>query len=130
MAPVSPLMAGILLVLAGIARLGFVTRYLSWPLLTGYVAGSAIVIIISQLDTLLGITLEATEDTLAELAETIQKLPETDPLTLAIGLATIATILIVRRIDRRLPAYLVAVLAAIAVSVHPGSRGAGSRGRR
>ena len=48
------LVSGILLVLAGLARLGFVTRYLSRPLLTGYVAGSAIVIIISQLDSLLG----------------------------------------------------------------------------
>ena len=55
------LVAGILLLFAGIARLGFVTRYLSWPLLTGYVAGSAIVIVISQLDTLLGISLEAAE---------------------------------------------------------------------
>jgi len=111
------LMAGLMLVLAGMARLGFVTRYLSRPLLTGYVAGSAIVIIISQLDTLLGISLEATEDTLAELLETIQKLPQTDPLTLAVGLGTIAIVVIARRIDRRLPAYLIAVLAAILASV-------------
>ena len=61
------LMAGILLMLAGIARLGFVTRYLSRPLLVGYVAGSAIVMIVSQLDSLIGITLVAQDDTLAEL---------------------------------------------------------------
>ena len=111
------LMAGILLVLAGIARLGFVTRYLSRPLLVGYVAGSAIVMIVSQLDSLIGITLEAQDDTLAELAETIRRLGETDPLTLAVGLGVIAIVLVVKRIDRRLPAYLVGVLAAIVVSV-------------
>ena len=111
------LVSGILLVLAGLARLGFVTRYLSRPLLTGYVAGSAIVIIVSQLDSLLGVTLEATEDTIAELVETIQKIPEADTLTLAIGLVTIAIAVLVRRLDRRLPAYLIAVLSAILLSV-------------
>jgi SulP family sulfate permease len=110
------LMAGILLVLAGIARLGFVTRYLSRPLLVGYVAGSAIVMIVSQLDSLLGITLVAQDDTLAELSETLRRLGETDLLTLAVGLGVIGTVLVVKRLDRRLPAYLVGVLAAIAVS--------------
>ena len=67
------LVAGILLMLAGLARLGFVTRYLSRPLLTGYVAGSAIVMIISQLNSLLGLTLVASDDPIAELAETIRR---------------------------------------------------------
>jgi SulP family sulfate permease len=111
------LVAGVLLVLAGIARLGFVTRYLSRPLLTGYVAGSAIVMIVSQLDSLLGVTIQAKDDTLAELTQTIQAIPETDLLTLAVGLAVIAIALVVRRIDKRLPAYLVAVVAAIVASV-------------
>jgi SulP family sulfate permease len=111
------LMSGFLLVLAGIARLGFVTRYLSRPLLTGYVAGSAIVMIVSQLDSMLGIQLEATDDTLAELAETIRRIPDGDPLTLLVGLAVIAVVLVVKRIDARLPAYLIAVLLAIAASV-------------
>ena len=111
------LVAGILLMLAGLARLGFVTRYLSRPLLTGYVAGSAIVMIISQLDSLLGLKLVATDDPIAELAETIRRIPEADPLTLAVGLAVIAIALGVRRLDKRLPAYLVAVLAAIVLSI-------------
>jgi SulP family sulfate permease len=111
------LMAGILLVLAGIARLGFVTRYLSRALLVGYVAGSAIVMIVSQLDSLIGITLVAQDDTLAELTETLRRLGETDPTTLAVGLGVIAIVLVVKRMDKRLPAYLVGVLAAIAVSV-------------
>ncbi len=111
------LMAGILLMLAGIARLGFVTQYLSRPLLVGYVAGSAIVMIVSQLDSLIGITLVAQDDTLAELSETVGRIGETDPTTLAVGLGVIAVVLVVKRIDRRLPAYLVGVLVAIVASV-------------
>jgi SulP family sulfate permease len=110
------LVTGVLLVLGGLARLGFISRYLSRPLLAGYVAGSAIVMIVSQLDSLLGIKLAAQDDTLAELSETVRRLSEVDPTTLAVGLGTMAVVLIVQRVDRRLPAYLVAVLVAIAAS--------------
>ena len=110
------LMTGVWMLLAGIVGLGFVTRFLSRPLLLGYVAGSAIVMIVSQLDSLIGIKLVAQDDTLAELSETIRRLGETDVTTLLVGLGVIAVVLVVRRIDRRLPAYLIAVLAAIAAS--------------
>jgi sulfate permease, SulP family len=111
------IMTGIWMLLAGVIGLGFVTRFLSRPLLLGYVAGSAVVMIVSQLDSLIGIKLEAQDDTIAELTETLRRIGETDPTTLLVGLGVIAIVLVVRRIDRRLPAYLVAVLAAIAVSV-------------
>lgn len=119
------LVAGVLLILAGIARLGFVTRYLSRPLLIGYVAGSALVMIISQLDSMLGLTLVAADDTLAELTETIRRIPEGDPLTLLVGLGVIAIVLGVKRVDARLPAYLIAVLVAIAASAVLGLEGRG-----
>ena len=110
------LLTGLWMLLAGVIGLGFVTRFLSRPLLLGYVAGSAIVMIVSQLDSLIGITLEAQDDTVAELVETVRLLGETDVTTLLVGLGVIAVVLGVRRVDRRLPAYLVAVLAAIAAS--------------
>jgi len=110
------LVAGGWLILAGVIGLGFVTRFLSRPLLLGYVAGSALVMIVSQLDSLIGVKLEAEDDTLAELSETIRRLGETDVTTLLVGLGVIAVVLLVRRIDRRLPAYLVAVVVAIAAS--------------
>jgi SulP family sulfate permease len=110
------LITGAWMLLAGVIGLGFVTRFLSRPLLLGYVAGSAIVMIVSQLDSLIGIKLEAQDDTLAELSETVQRLDETDVTTLLIGLGVMAVVVLVRRVDRRLPAYLIAVVAAIVVS--------------
>jgi sulfate permease, SulP family len=110
------IMTGIWMLLAGVIGLGFVTRFLSRPLLLGYVAGSAVVMIVSQLDSLIGIKLVAQDDTIAELTETVRRLGETDLTTLLVGLGVIGVVLVVRRIDRRLPAYLVAVIAAIAVS--------------
>jgi SulP family sulfate permease len=111
------LMAGILLCLAGIARLGFIARYLSRPLLTGYVTGSAIVMIISQLDSLLGVTIVARDDPPSEFVQTVLAIPDANLTTLSVGLGVIAIALVIRRVDRRLPAYLIAVGVAIAVSV-------------
>jgi SulP family sulfate permease len=114
------LIAGSWLIFAAVLRLGFVTRFLSRPLLTGYIAGSAIVMIVSQLDSLLGISLEAQDDTLAELRETLQRLGETDPTTLLVGVLVIVIAVVMRRIDRRLPAYLIAMLVAIVISAVAG----------
>jgi SulP family sulfate permease len=119
------LLTGGWMLLAGAIGLGFVTRFLSRPLLLGYVAGSAIVMIVSQLDSLIGISLEAQDDTVAELIETIRRLGETDVTTLLVGLGVIVVTLVVRSIDRRLPAYLVAVLVAIAASVLADLAGSG-----
>lgn len=110
------LVTGAWLILAGVLRLGFVTRFLSRPLLAGFVAGSAIVMIVSQLDDLLGISVDTDGGTLAVLLEIVEDLPSMDPLDLAVGLVTIGVALLARRIDRRLPSYLVAMLVAIVLS--------------
>jgi SulP family sulfate permease len=81
--------------------------------------------IVSQLDSLLGITLVATDDTLAELIETTRRITEGDQLTLLVGLGVIAVVLAVKAIHRRLPAYLIAVLVAIAASAALGLEGRG-----
>ena len=109
------LVSGIVLVLGGLARLGFVARYLSRPLLVGYVTGSAIIMIVGQLSKVTGIQLE-TSGTVDQLLETIRRIPDADTLTVAVALMVMAIIFIIRGIDRRLPAYLVAVLVAIALS--------------
>ena len=109
------LVAGIVLILGGLARLGFVARYLSRPLLVGYITGAAIVMIVGQLGKLTGLQLESS-GTIDQLLETLRRLPEVQTLTIAVALMVMATIFIIRGIDRRLPAYLVAVLVAIALS--------------
>jgi MFS superfamily sulfate permease-like transporter len=92
------LLTGAWLILAGLLRLGFVTRFLSRPLLSGFVAGSAIVMIVSQLPELLGITLQTEGGTLAEIIEIVEDLSQTDPLDLMVGIVTIAVTLVVREI--------------------------------
>jgi hypothetical protein len=65
---------------AGIVRLGFITDLLSKPILVGYIAGSTLIVIASQLGKLFGISLE-NRDFLPQLWELITRLNETHWLT-------------------------------------------------
>ena len=59
--PVFTLMTGVLYLIAGAARLGFIATFLSQPILTGYLNGIALIILVGQLPKLLGYPSEANE---------------------------------------------------------------------
>ncbi len=109
------LMVGLVLVLASALRLGFLAHFISAPVLTGFKAGVAIVVVVDQVPKLLGIHL-AKANFLQSLADLMRHLPDTSMPTLALGLALLGLIVGLERWSPKSPAPLVAVAAAIAVS--------------
>lgn len=106
------LVSGALCVLAGAARLGFVTELLSKPIRYGYMNGIALTVIASQLPALFGFGVDAhglldesRQFALAVLAG------KTNLLALTIGAGTLVTILLLRRYPR-LPGVLIGVAGA------------------
>jgi SulP family sulfate permease len=110
-------LAGLVLIAGWLIRIGWLSRLLSQPLLLGYLAGTAITMIIGQLDDILGIKLVAQDDPVAELREILGRLDEANRATLAIGISVIALVLVLRRVAPRVPAYLVAVAVSVAASI-------------
>ena len=110
------LMTGILYVVAGFSRLGFIANFLSQPILTGYLNGIALIIIAGQLRKLFGYSGEA-EEFFPKLTEFIVQLDQSHLPTLVLGLGLLAALLILRRIAPRLPAALVVVVAGIIMVV-------------
>jgi SulP family sulfate permease len=111
------LLVGALLLLGRLARLGVITRLLSAPVLTGYLAGSAIVIVGGQLTKITGIDLEDSSWPTV-LGGLLQNLEQTNLWALGFAVGTALVVLLVARFAPRLPAPLVAVLlATAAVSV-------------
>ena len=110
------LMTGILYVIAGISRLGFIANFLSQPILTGYLNGIALIIIAGQLQKLFGYAGEA-EEFFPKLTEFIDKLDTSHLPTLVLGLGLLTVLIILRRIAPRLPAALIVVVVGIAVVV-------------
>jgi len=118
------LLIGIMLVLAGILRLGFVANFLSDPVLTGFKAGVGLVIIVGQLPKMLGVHLQD-EGFFRKLFTIPRHLPETSLPTLVLALAVLLLALGLKRFTPRAPAPLLALAAAIAASALLGLQGMG-----
>ena len=107
-------LSGLLLVLGAWAKIGAVADFFSKPVLIGYMTGAALILITSQLDKLLGLTLVHT-DFFPRLAEIFGKLPETRPSTAVFGFSLLALLLGLRRFAPKIPpALVVCVVATIA----------------
>jgi len=111
------LLVGVLLLAAGLARAGFIADFFARPVLTGFVAGLALVIGVGQLYKLFGVESGGTSF-FGKLEVLVRQLGDTDLVTLAIGVAALAIIFALRAYAPKVPAMLVAVmLGIVAVSV-------------
>lgn len=109
------ILVGVVALLARVARLGFITDLLSKPVLVGYIFGATLIVIGSQLGKMFGIKLES-DKFFQQVVELISRLDETDLLTFAIGATCMVTLLIIRRVNRKLPGPLIVVVVAIIAS--------------
>ena len=106
------LMTGILYIIGGVARLGFIANFLSLPILAGYLNGIALIILAGQLPKLCGYNGNATY-IFSQGVEFARKLPEAHLPTLVLGLGLLVAMVVLRRLSPRLPAALVVVVAGI-----------------
>ncbi|TQM13633.1 SulP family inorganic anion transporter [Pseudonocardia kunmingensis] len=109
------LLCAVICVLAAVFRLGFLADYLSQPVLVGYLAGVALIIIVSQAGKLVGASTEG--ETLVDMIASFwQHRAESDWPSTLVGLAALAVILAARWVSPKLPASLLAVVALTVVS--------------
>ena len=106
------LVVGVILLAAGLVRLGFIADFLAKSVVTGFIFGLAITIIIGQLPKLLGVP-GGGGSTIGQLQTLIGNLPDTNPWTLAVGGGALALILVLRAISRKIPGPLVALVLGI-----------------
>jgi len=120
------LVSGAVCVVAGVARLGFVTELLSKPIRYGYMNGIALTVLLSQIPKLLGFSIDSTGP-LRGMWAIGQGIVDgkTNLVALAVGGAALVAILVLKRFPR-VPGILVAVVGAtLAVTLLDlGSRGA------
>jgi SulP family sulfate permease len=105
-------MVGLLLILAGIFRLGFLANFISAPVLAGFKAGIGAVILVGQIGKALGYSVPK-GGFVETVLETIRGLDEANGAAILITLLVLAILVLLPRYNRRLPAALVAVAAAI-----------------
>ena len=110
------MLVGLILILSGLFKLGFIADFMSKPVLKGFVVGVALTIVLGQLDKLLGYE---TGESIGFFHEILLYILDLDMLhipTLIVGLASLAFLFILERIWPRIPWALVLVFLGIIIS--------------
>jgi SulP family sulfate permease len=110
------LMVGFIQLLLGVLRLGFLVNYLSHPVISGFTSAAAVIIIFSQLKHLLGVDIESNKHIHLLIRNVFEQIPNTNFVTLGIGISGIILILLVKKITPIIPGALMAVLVGISVT--------------
>ena len=110
-------MAGALLVLMGLFRLGGIIKFIPYPIVVGFTSGIALTIFTTQIKDLLGLTVDKLPaDCLSQWAVYFQHLNSINPISLLIGVGSILIIAVMPKISRKIPGSLVAIIVMTAVA--------------
>lgn len=105
------LMAGVFLLILGYAKLGTVIQFIPYPVIVGFTAGIALIILSSQINDFLGLGLTGVPaDFLEKWALYLTHLDKTNFWALGLSVGTIVVIVVINKVDRRIPAALVALI--------------------
>jgi high affinity sulfate transporter 1 len=126
LASILALMVGAIMILAAVARLGFIADLISKPTMIGYMNGLALTILVGQLPKLFGFKVDAT-GLISEFTAFVKGLADGKAVAVAatVGIAGIVVILVLQRWLPKVPAVLITVVLAIAATTVFGLAGRG-----
>ena len=107
-------MVGLIVMLVGILRLGWIAEFLSTPIVTGFLSGVAVIIIAHQLPEFFGLP-PTTGTNQHDLVYVLTHLDEVNGWSLAIGIGVLAIMLVSARANRRIPAALIGLVVSTAL---------------
>lgn len=112
---VATFMAGLILVLMGLFKLGTVIKFIPYPIVVGFTAGIALTILSTQVNDFLGMGLrDLPGDFISKWGVYIRNFDRIDLPTLAVALVSLAIIIVTPKISKRLPGALLAIILVTA----------------
>ncbi len=110
---IATLLAGLILIAAGLLRFGQMIKYIPHPVVTGFTAGIAVIIASSQVKDFLGLAVDKVPaDFLPKWQAYLGALPSANWAAIGIGGGALAIIIALRKFAPRLPGFLIAVVAS------------------
>ncbi|MFN8132616.1 MAG: SulP family inorganic anion transporter [Solirubrobacteraceae bacterium] len=109
------LVVAALFFIAGAARLGFITQFLSKPVMDGFILGLALFVAVGQLNKLFGVS-KGEGNTVEKFVHVVRELPEVNTATVLVSVAALLLLFGLPRISRSLPTGLIVLFGSIAVS--------------
>jgi SulP family sulfate permease len=110
------LIIGVIFLVAGLAKLGWVTQFLSKPVMDGFVTGLAIFVAVGQLNKLFGVE-KGEGNVFHKFFAIIRQLPEANWVTFAVGVSALALLFLLPRWNKKIPAGLVVLFGSISISL-------------
>jgi SulP family sulfate permease len=107
-------MAGVLVMLVTLLRLGWIAEFLSTPIVTGFLSGVAVIIIVHQLPDFLGLP-ASTGTNQHRVAQVLTHLGDVNGWTVALGVGVLLMMAATVRIDRRIPGALIGLVVSTAL---------------
>lgn len=108
---VATILAGIILIVMGLMRLGSLIRFIPYTITTGFTTGIAVTIFIGQIKDFLGLTFEkAPVETMEKLEEVFRCIATFNPMAFAVGMTALAVLILWPRYFKKVPPSLIAVI--------------------
>lgn len=108
---VATLIAGVMLVFMGLARMGALLKFVPYPVIVGFTSGIAVIIFSSQVNELLGLSIEKVPaDFVEKWIEYVRHIGNLEPYTLGVGAVSLLIIVLWPKVTHRVPGQLVAIL--------------------
>jgi len=113
---VATLIAGVILIVMGLARLGTLLKFVPYPLTVGFTSGIALIIFSSQINDFLGLRIaDLPADFVGKWTVYASRVGSVDVTSAAVGVASLAVILFVQRLSPRVPGSLLSILCMTAI---------------
>ena len=115
---------GVFVAAVGLLRLGWIAEFLSTPIITGFLAGVAVIIVVHQLPDVLGLP-SVRGNTIHRLHMVVSHLGQANGWAVGIAAAVLGLVVVAERVDRRFPAALVGLVGstALVAGAHLGAHG-------
>ncbi|HAI12241.1 MAG TPA: sodium-independent anion transporter [Phycisphaerales bacterium] len=111
------LMAGVMLIIMGFAKMGALIKFIPFPVTTGFTTGIAVVIFSTQIKDFFGLNMEhVPSEFLAKWSAYFHHFQSINPATTGIGILTIVTIVVTRKYFPKIPAMLMGMIVATAIA--------------
>jgi sulfate permease, SulP family len=109
------LVVGLVFLIARLARLGFITQFLSKPVMDGFVTGLAVYVMVGQLNKLFGLE-KPSGNTVQKFFTLLRELPQSNWAAFAVGLSAMLVLIFLPRWNKKIPAGLIVLFGSILVS--------------
>ena len=108
---IATIMAGIILILIGVFKLGGIIKFVPYPIIVGFTAGIALTIFSTQMNDLFGMNIKGLPaDFIGKWSCYFQHLADINWAALAVGVVSLLIIILIPKISKKIPASLVAIV--------------------